>query len=214
MAESTPEHLAELAELDADSIAKIGEYADALESEAVAKAAELAEAQERIAELEKGSEQEAEDDPLAKADPAVRKAVEDAQARADEAVAKAEAAEARERAGVFKSRAAAMPRIFGEDEGGELLRKAADGLGDDYDELERILLAADEKLSKSELLQETGEGGKPTADSAIAKINDRAAALQEAKPELTRADAISEVNKADPELYEQYKAEQREAAHN
>jgi len=214
--DTLPEHLAPLAELDADTVAAIGTYVDDLanlageQAEALAKA--QAEAADLAAQLAKAQEDaEPTPDPLAKADPAVRELVEKAQADAAAAIAKAEQVEAERRAEVFKARAAALPRLFSEGTGGDLLAKAATALGDDYDELEQVLVAADERLAKSDLLKEMGAGQGPAPDSALAEVHKRAEAAREADPQLTKADAITSVLKADPDLYDRYNAERTTA---
>lgn len=216
MTDTIPEHLAELADLSADDVASIAKYVDDLAAEASVRAAEIekrdAEIERLAAEIAKldTSDDDVDDDDVLKgAPPEVVERIEKAEAAAADAVEKARALELRERQTIFKSRAQSMPRIGDADSFGELLRKAADSLDDDdYNELERLFVAADERLAKSALTIEQGKGaGVPSsvADEARGRADD----LVKIKPDLTPSQALTEVLKADPSLYERYNAEKQ-----
>lgn len=138
--------------------------------------------------------------------PEVREAIEKAEAAAAQATAKAEAVEKRERERIFKERANALPRIGSADEVAPLLHAVADAVdADTYEKVERILVAADERIAKGDLFKEIGSGGAGAGGDVVGKVNAAAAEMRKAHPDLSAADATLAVLEASPDLYADYR---------
>lgn len=97
---------------------------------------------------------------------------------------------------------------------GPVLKSASEKLTkDESDALETVLKAANEAISKSELMKEQGRGGRTeaAADSARAEVSKRAADLKKSDSSLSDYAAEQAVLKADPELAQRQVAEARGA---
>jgi len=94
---------------------------------------------------------------------------------------------------------------------GPVLKEASEKLSKaSFDEIERVLKAADEQIAKGDLFKEMGRNGEaPAADSALAKAETRAAELMKSDPKLAKGEALDLVFKADPELQAAYLAQVR-----
>lgn len=92
---------------------------------------------------------------------------------------------------------------------GPMLRQVAEIDADLAKSIVSALQTANARLEKSALYSEIGHVA-PAAGSAEEKVTHLAKSLREVHPDKTEADAIGEVLEANPELYDQYTAEQRE----
>lgn len=102
---------------------------------------------------------------------------------------------------------------FGEpDKHVAFLNDLAEKFGEDSEQVTHYITtnrAHAEQLSKSELFKEIGSGAQPGATTALGELNKRAAALVQAKPELTKEMAFTEVIQSAEgrKLYAQHQAE-------
>lgn len=94
---------------------------------------------------------------------------------------------------------------------GPVLRAAADALTtEQFDELERVLRAANEQLESSALFAELGSGGpSATSTSAFAEIEREAETIRKADTSLTKEQAIDKASQMRPDLVAKHRAEQR-----
>lgn len=168
--------------------------------DALAKAAEKAELEKAdLPPAVKAALQKAEDDrkeATAKAEEAQKLAKEERDTRLNkEFVAKAE---------TYKA-LTVEPAKFG-----PILKSASEKLDKaDFEELERILKAADEQVAKSELFKEAGAGGTVTPNGAYDEATKKAEEIRKSDPKLTQEQALEKAFEADPALQERYLAEIR-----
>lgn len=109
----------------------------------------------------------------------------------------------------FTTVAKNLPRVHGKpEELGAILEAAEAELpAATYKELERILVAADERIAKGDLFSETGGPGGPGAAEAKTKVDTLADELMKSDGDLTRPEAVTKVLEQHPELYGDYTAE-------
>jgi hypothetical protein len=94
---------------------------------------------------------------------------------------------------------------------GSKLQKVAEGDPELADSILSTLQAANARLAKSDLFAELGHGVPAGTDTALGKVQAIAKAITEAHPTKTAAEAEAEAWEANPDLYDQYVAERREA---
>jgi len=174
---------------------------------------------ERVEELEKTQKpgdgtddgNGAGDDDVLKGLPeAVRKMVEDSQKRAEEAekIAKQVQDEALTREYVTKAQAFTNLTMDVE-KVGPVLKRIASASAEDYAEVEAILKAANELVSKNTLImKELGSGSSDAGGDAWAKIEAQAQELVTKSADgLTKEQAILKVLRDNPDLYTEYQKE-------
>lgn len=117
------------------------------------------------------------------------------------------------RADQFTTVAKALPRLHGKpDELGAILEAAEAELpAETYKELERILVAADDKIAKGDLFKEIGGPGGPGAAEAKTKVDTLADELMKSDGDLSKPEAVAKVLDQHPELYGEYTADVAEA---
>jgi DNA repair exonuclease SbcCD ATPase subunit len=142
----------------------------------------------------------------------IRKRLEDAEKDKTEREAELKKAkfEASEKEHIEKAKAFEVLPVEAEKFGG-VLKRVHDAVGDeDFAEVERVLKAADEAARKGGVFKEkgqTGGSGTPGDNEAEAIAKARAKELVEKSDgKLTEHDALGQVFRAEPELYEKYRA--------
>jgi hypothetical protein len=210
-------HKAELEKRDQEHKAEL-EKAQKERDEALAKAGK------------KPGEGEAEDgdeDDLNKADlpPEVRARIEKAERDATARIEKAEQAaqEATELAKAereqrvtreFVAKAETLPHLPQKPgEFGPVLKSASEKLTkEEYDELDRVLKAANEQIERGSLFKELGGAGGPgpgAGTDAFSEVQRKAEELRKADSSLSPERALQKAMESDPELQARYAAEQR-----
>lgn len=173
-----------------------------------------------VKEVEDALAKAAEKAELEKADlpPAVKAALEKAEAdRAEDRkrIAKAEADAKAERDARLNKEFVAKAEEF---KGltvepaklGPILKAASEKLDKaDFEELERVLKAADEQVAKSELFKEAGANGTVTPSGAYEEATKKAEEIRKSDSKLTQEQALEKAFEADPALQERYLAEMR-----
>jgi colicin import membrane protein len=217
----TPEQEAALKKAQDDAKAATDALAKA-EADKATQAARIAELEKTAEPVDKGDEKV----DLSKADPATRAYIEKMEADRAADRERAEKAErtANEATEIAKAeRDARITREFvtkaegyralvvKADEFGPVLKEASEKLSKAaFDEIERVLKAADEALSSTDLFKEQGRAREAQkADSAYAEAVTRAAELRKSDAKLSQADAIAAVFKADPDLQARHLADVR-----
>lgn len=195
---------------------------------------ELAEKDARVAELEAAAEAAAKAkadesgetlDPVAKAladdtlPESVKAALKAQKADLDANRERAEKAEADAKVerdaridASFVAKAAEFEQLPTEaDKFGPVLRAAAEAMTtEQFDELERVLRAADAQLEASAMFSELGSGGSAAvATSAFAQLEKEAEEIRKADTSLTKEQAIDKASQMRPDLVAAHRAEQR-----
>lgn len=218
----TPEILAEVAKAAGLELPEV--EAQKVEAKTAAELVEALKstdvAEEVVKEVEGALAKAAEKAELEKADlpAAVKEALAKAEAKEADALRKAEEAEriAKEerdtrlnrefvvKAEDFKS-LSIEPAKFG-----PILKSAADKLEKaDYEELERVLKAAEEQVAKGALFDELGAAGSRSASGAYEEATKKAEEIRKADSSLSPEQALEKAFEADPELQTRYLAEMR-----
>jgi hypothetical protein len=159
-----------------DDVQKHTELEEKLEAETKARAdaeAKIAELEGELAEAKKSAEasDESEDEVMKSLPEDVRKRIEDAEARAQEAERIAKAERETRLDGEYVAKAGKLDKLSLEaDKFGPMLRKVAEQDAETAAEIERVLTAANESLSKSELFKSIGDGSAVVGD-AEAKLD-------------------------------------------
>ena len=93
---------------------------------------------------------------------------------------------------------------------GPILKSAFEKLSkDEYAELERVLAAADEQVTKGDLFKQYGDSGPGgTVSGAFEQLEREATALKKSDPSLSAEQALEKAMEANPDLERQYAAEQ------
>jgi len=93
---------------------------------------------------------------------------------------------------------------------GPILKSAFEKLSkDEYAELERVLAAADEQITKGDLFKQYGDSGPGgTVSGAFEQLEREATALKKSDPSLSDEQALEKAMEANPDLERQYAAEQ------
>ena len=187
-----------------------------LEKKLQEKEETLGELSKKVEELEKGAKGgdngagSGEEDVLKSLPEAVRKMVEDSQKRAEEAekVAKMVQEKALNEEYIAKAKGFQNLSLKAEDFGPVLKRVAAIG-AEDYAKIEAVLKAADEMISKNNLLmKEIGSSSGQTGGDAWAKIEAKAQEIVTKSTDgLTKEQAITKVLRDCPDLYAEYQKE-------
>ena len=94
---------------------------------------------------------------------------------------------------------------------GPVLKALGEGHPTEFEEILRVLKAADAAIEKSELFKEIGKAGSGET-SAEAAVYAKARSLVAKDADLTFDEAVVKVLEADPELYERYEDERQAAA--
>jgi hypothetical protein len=94
---------------------------------------------------------------------------------------------------------------------GPVLKALGEGHPAEFEEILRVLKAADAALAKSELFKEMGKTGSGET-SAEAAVYAKARAIVAKDADLTFDEAVAKVLEDDPELYERYEDERQAAA--
>ena len=94
---------------------------------------------------------------------------------------------------------------------GPVLKALGEGHPTEFEEILRVLKAADAALAKSELFKEIGKAGSGET-SAEAAVYAKARGLVAKDADLTFDEAVAKVLEDDPELYERYEDERQAAA--
>jgi len=93
---------------------------------------------------------------------------------------------------------------------GPILKAASEKLDKaDFEELERVLKAADEQVAKSELLKEAGANGSVTPSGAYDEAAKKAEEIRKSDPKLSQEQALEKAFEDDPDLQQRYLAEVR-----
>jgi hypothetical protein len=93
---------------------------------------------------------------------------------------------------------------------GETLRKLHAADSKSYDEVVKELTAKNTQIKKSVLFSEIGGGsGAAEGGKAIEKLNAKATEIRKSEPKLSQAKAFVKACEQEPELYREYKQEQR-----
>lgn len=169
-------------------------------SEALTKAAEKAELEKQdLSPAVKAALAKAEEDQkaaLKKAEEAEKTAKAERDARLNkEFVAKAEE---------FKGLTVEAAKL------GPILKSASEKLEKaDFEELERVLKAADEQVAKSELFKEAGAAGGTPPSDAFEEMTRKAEEIRKSDSSLTKEQALAKAIEANPELQDRYLAEMR-----
>jgi hypothetical protein len=92
-----------------------------------------------------------------------------------------------------------------------VLKSASEKLTkDEYDELDRVLKAADAALNEAGIFDEQGRSREAaTPDSALAEATAKAEEIRKSDPKITPTQALDMALTADRGLQERYLAEQR-----
>jgi hypothetical protein len=93
---------------------------------------------------------------------------------------------------------------------GPVLKALGESHPKEFEEIYKVLKAADAALEKSELFKEIGKSGS-SESNAEAAVYAKAKALVAKDGELTFEQAVTKVLEDDPELYERYEEERQEA---
>lgn len=91
---------------------------------------------------------------------------------------------------------------------GPVLKALGEGHPGEFEEILRVLKAADTAIGKSELFKEIGKAGSGESD-AEAQVYAKARAMVAKDGDLTLEDAVCKVLDDDPELYERYEGERQ-----
>lgn len=194
---------------DAKKLEELTAKVDALTAENTALKADIA---------KRDAKPPTEEDVLKNADPAVRTLLETLKKQNDETAAKLEAeTEARKKAEderltavyVEKAKKLAAPGASADELGGILKRAAAVLSTEDCAKLEQVLSTAGEVARKSTLFKSIGADGGD-ASNAIETLNRLATEAVTKGEAKTHEKAMEIVAKRNPELYAQYRAEQRQ----
>ena len=94
---------------------------------------------------------------------------------------------------------------------GPVLKALGEGHPTEFEEILRVLKAADAALAKSELFKEIGKAGSGET-SAEAAVYAKARGLVAKDADMTFDEAVAKVLEDDPELYERYEDERQAAA--
>ena len=220
---------AALEKAEAD-LKKEQERAEAAEAKATNAAEQIEALTKSVDELKKAARQDTEPARLDKSElsPEVRAALEKAEADGKANAERAEKAEQSAKAAEDIAKAERETRLTAEfitkaegykalpvkkDEFGPVLKAASEKLSKEaYEEIERVLKAADEQIAASDVFKEHGRSGDGAkADTALAEVTTKAAELRKSDPKLTEAAAQQQVFKADPDLAARYQDERRAA---
>lgn len=94
---------------------------------------------------------------------------------------------------------------------GPVLREISEKAPEAFGKLEAVLQATERVVAKGELFRELGSAASGTAGSALGQLKAQAAVIAK-EEKLTPAQAMAEAQSRSPELYQQYRTEQRQAA--
>lgn len=94
------------------------------------------------------------------------------------------------------------------EEFGLLLKSLNQKAPEEFEKLERILKSLNEQISESEMFKEIGSGADESGVGTWGKIEKAAKSIQEANPDLSQAQAVSQVITQNPELYKRYISEE------
>lgn len=199
------------------------EHEAALKKAEEEHAAELAKAKKSSGETE-GEDDD--DDDLKKADlsPAVRAELEKRETAANERIEKAEkdAKDAQELAKAEQDKRVTREFVAKAEgyqalpqkpaEFGPVLKSASEKLTkEEYDELDRVLKAADEQIRRGDLFKQIGGDGGPggVGTDAFSELQRKAEEIRKSDSKLSPEQALEKAMQADPELQRRYLAEQR-----
>lgn len=94
-----------------------------------------------------------------------------------------------------------------------LLRTVTEANPEAAEKLETVLRSTDASLAKSELFRERGSSmSSPGGTGALAQMEALAQGIANSEPTITKAQAMARVQREHPDLYQQYRNEQRKAA--